>query len=199
MATFGNTSIETGITRFTSRDTKSAVKFTLSEAGLVSKITAHIYRDPGNSYDGYCKCDIYADDAGSPGALKGETNEVLVDWTSGDWGDFTFATAVSLTAGDYWLTLHVGDDTVHQIVAYSTFISSDAGGTNQFDLRAEDEYDDGAEDPYGTVGGLNDWTASIYATYTPVAVEVAEPLIQALTRAGQARSRAAFKSTFQLD
>jgi len=133
-------------------DGSSACKFTLSEAGDVSSIS---WYGKLNSGSGNLKCVIYADSSGYPGAVKGVTNAIVITTTE-QWWTATFAVAVSLTAGTYWLAWTSDSSTAYY---YNT------GTTNQR-YSVSDTYSDGVADPYPAGGTGQARVISIYATYT---------------------------------
>jgi hypothetical protein len=99
-ATFGNTTAgddQVGVTG----DGVFTSKFTLSEAGSVSKLTARVQAVGGTHH---LKGMIYDDNGTSAYALtiQGVSNEQDITTTRG-WFDLTFATPVSLAAGNWWL------------------------------------------------------------------------------------------------
>lgn len=143
-------------------------KFTLTEAGTVSKLT--IYCD--NQGSGYQACNakglIYAADGsgGRPSTLKAASGAVAVSANqAAGWVDFTLSVSVALAAGDYWL----GG-------------MADASGTGWrmygqipggYDYAASDTYSDGPADPCSTTldgGSPYEGTAllSVYATYLSI-------------------------------
>jgi len=155
MGTFGNTTAETGSNAGLD-NFKVAGKFTLSEAGAVSKLTAR-YSNGASACA--IKGFICANNAGSPGALLGTTNEVAVAANAtADFRDLAFASAINLTAADYWLGI-IGNDN-----ATGFDLKFAASGGNM--AYKSDTYSDGASDPFGTPLGTDVAKFAIYATYT---------------------------------
>ena len=76
--TFGRTSIGDS-TRAMSADTKAGSKFTANGSGPLSSLTVRCRR---TSTTGYIKAALYADSAGSPGALLAQTVAVSCNTTS---------------------------------------------------------------------------------------------------------------------
>lgn len=157
-ATFGNTADPSAysVAKY-SVDQANLVKFTLSEAGTVSKITMYC-RNDGTAVN--AKCLLYDDDgaSGEPSTLLGATNAVSLTSTAG-WVDFTFATPVVLSAGNYWLGHVSGGEKVW--IYYAT-----ASGFNyRYDTSFSSYATPGAWDIAGD-GHLADTTLAIYATYT---------------------------------
>lgn len=167
MATFGNTTAETGSLAGWP-DEKIASKFTLPVAGLVSKLTGYI---SNASSACYAKGIIYSDNSGVPNALQGAGSNATSIPVNGSsvWFDFTFATPISLAAGVYWLGC-IGDSaaTAFDLRANT---SAAAGSGN----RNADTYSDGPDASWGTNFPAT-WSFAIYATYTTASDRT--PLIQ---------------------
>ncbi len=108
MSTFGRTSLGASSALFF-QNRINGCKATLSEDGDVTKLTIHC-RGRGTGGNSKVRGVIYTDSSG-PDALRGVTSEVTVlqDAAEAD-VDLTFSSAVSLTAGDYWLMLWQGDN-----------------------------------------------------------------------------------------
>jgi len=153
MATFGYTTKGTaGETTVAER--MFAGRFTLTEDGVITKITAYLIAREK------MKITIYNDDGGSPGSpttLEATTNEVDVPLATDGWVDFTFAVNPTLPAGIYHLAI-LGSNIGTQKIVY------DAGAVEQ--CHYKDITYDGAPDPFGASTHL-DRVYSIYATYTP--------------------------------
>jgi hypothetical protein len=99
--TFGNTNIGT-IQDGNDANAKSASYFKCSQTGTVTDIFAYVAR-VGAAGNGAAA--IYADNAGSPGALIASTNQATVG-TAYSWVDFHLPSPVSVTAGTgYWLAI----------------------------------------------------------------------------------------------
>ena len=121
-------------------------KFALTEDGILTKITAFV---KSSSSTDNVQCGIYD----SSYNLKGTTNEASVG-TSFSWVDFSFASPLSLTSGDYFIT--IGHDT-------RLYFKYDPGSTDQTEYRG---WTYGIwPDPAG-FDSSQDWEMSIYATYT---------------------------------
>jgi hypothetical protein len=156
-ATFGNTTVGASST-YSSPDYVLASRFTLSADGAVSKVTASV-KGSGTSGSQALRAVVYADFGGAPAGLKGTSQEVLVSWNAGRaWVDFTFATPLSLPAGDYWLGLHAGPR-IGDALTYYAYDVLVGGQRTKYDT-----YSNGASDPFGTATS-KDRTMSVYATY----------------------------------
>ena len=156
MATFGKLTNGANQTQNTN-DRATVSKFTLSEAGSVTKLTIRCWVGT-NARN--AKGVIYADSGGAPGALQGETNQVSVSNTSEQANDFTFATPVAVTALDWWLGIIWDADAAPD----DFYVSHDATVNER--QRVNITYPT-APDPFGaptaTQGPLD-----VYATYTPL-------------------------------
>ena len=71
-------------------------KVTLSQAATIQSLSFYV-----NALGGQLRLGLYANNAGSPGALKASTNQFTA--TSTGWNTQNVVTPVSLTAGTYWL------------------------------------------------------------------------------------------------
>lgn len=161
MAVFGNQNIESTLGT-PGANTKNASKFTLSEAGTVSKLTMYCANTGASKSAGNAKGIIYSDAAGAPNALKGTSNEVAFAYAqAAGWVDFTFATPVLLAPGNYWLGI-ITDATAPGCGVYR-------GSTGGYREWNADTYSDGPADPWGTHANAGTFPYSIYATYTSAA------------------------------
>lgn len=156
MPTFGQTTTGSGGSVPATTDRYWASKFTLSEDGAVTKVTAFFDYDAGNtsSAGDNGKAVIYADSSGSPGALVGVSSAVAIGA-----GDQTvdFPLTASLTAGDYWLGI-VTDSFNSRLHTFST-----TGGNY---VRKESLTYASPGDPMGTPDATGSNIFGIYATYT---------------------------------
>lgn len=121
-------------------------KFTLTEAGTVTKITVYLNRVGTDSL----KVRIVIYDASY--VKKGESDERVFTIALDDWYDFS--ASISLVAGDYWLVAwsDIGVQSFYDVI-----------GTQIYGIDAETY--NAAPNPW--VPTLYDRTMSIYATYTP--------------------------------
>lgn len=159
MATFGKTDIG-GTADALPANYEIVCKYTLGENGDVSKLTMYVDGSPNGAAQ--IKGIIYSDSSG-PSAFLGATNESsIAAGQAAGWIDLTFASPVSLTAGDYWLGIHAGGTT-----AFNAYYS--AVGTRDYKSQS---YASGQTNPYGTPTGSDTKTYSLYATYTPSAASV---------------------------
>jgi hypothetical protein len=176
MSTFGQT---TGTTYFAG-DTHDAVllgKYTLAEDGDVSKLTAYIGNQGAGHGACYVMAVIYNDDgsAGAPSTLVGTGSATLIaDNAAAANVDLAFASAVSLTAGDWWLGW-ISDTNCDGL---QTYVSAATGGAWYF---TGDTYVDGpanpcSSPPYAT--GAHKLV--VFATYTVTASGIAIPLLNHL-------------------
>jgi hypothetical protein len=153
-------------------------KFTLTEAGTVSKLT--IYCD--NQGSGYQACNakglIYAADGsgGRPSTLKAASGAVAVSANqAAGWVDFTLS--VALAAGDYWL----GGMADASGTGWRMYGQTSGG----YIYAASDTYSDGPADPCSTTlygGSPHEGTSlvCVYATYTTTPSGISIPLLNHL-------------------
>lgn len=155
MPTFGRTTPYTSSAP-NSTDRCWVSKFTLSEAGNVTKLTAFFDYDAGQSSAAgdNVKAVIYADSSGSPGALLAVSSGVAIP--AGD-QTIDFTVSVSLTAGDYWLGI-VADSTNSRINAQ--------GGSSGNYARQESLTYASPASTFGTPAATGTNEFGIYATYT---------------------------------
>lgn len=121
-------------------------KFTLSEAGDLTKISAYLKWGEAN-----CKAGIYSDNVGVPNALLANSGEVAV--SAEQWYDFTLS--YSASAATYWLVIIDAGDSHYY---YS------AGSSNQFVY--ESVVYGAFPNPFPTPDGYQSRAMSIYANYT---------------------------------
>jgi hypothetical protein len=131
-------------------DIASACKFSLTEAGNITKISAYTRRNVAG--DKYCKTLIYSDVAGAPTTLLATSDAVLI--VSVGWYDFTIS--YSASAGTYWLVM---------ITDTGIDVYYDAGGVNQSCWKTVFTYASPAN-PFGAPSGYADRNTSIHADYT---------------------------------
>jgi len=152
VATFGQTSAGTASSP-TSADRYWASKYTLTEDGDVTQVTAFFDFDAGNSSTaGTGKAVIYADSSGSPGALMGVSSAVSIP--AGD-QVVDFPLTVSLTAGDYWLGIVTE--------SFGPRLNEATGGSY---VRKESLTYASPADPMGTASASGTANFAVYATYT---------------------------------
>ncbi len=148
--TFGRTSVGDS-TRAMSADTKVASKFTANGSGPLSSLTVRCRR---TSSTGNIKAALYADSAGSPGALLAETTAVSCG-TSAAWRTFVFAegtepTVVNGTA--YWIAISSAGAYTYTMLSTGTNLEYN-----------NDTYSNGFSDPFGASSYYSDEMCA-YAT-----------------------------------
>ena len=151
--TFGNiniggTAVEQAI------DTLWACKFSLTERGYVSKLTAYLL---GSSPQATVKAAIYDDDSNKPNNIVAIMSTEFTIAKTLEWHDLILDSPVMLDAGDYWLAVHHGDRVAN--LYYAT------GAADQWQSITVD-YAGGPPASWGTSASWSAWEASIYATYT---------------------------------
>ena len=165
MSTFGNTSTsgisalsplyDSGMGSFNVRG-----KFALTEAGDVSKVSAYI----DNQGDGHQACDIRVgiyDDDGSEGlaaTLMDSATLAVSDNQAAGWVDIEFSSAVSLTAGNWWLAIQ-GSASADGCMMYGQ------AGSGLLHVSI-DAWADGMDSPPATPFFGDAYNLCIYATYT---------------------------------
>jgi len=164
VATFGNTSTSGAAAGGSLYDGGSFLcrgKFTLSEAANVSKLS--IYLD--NQGSGHAACNVRAgiyDDDGASGkaaTLKGSKEVSITDNMAVQHVDFTFASPVSLAAGDWWLAIE-GDRNAGGCRLYAQTASA------TFHVSYEDYGSDLPDPPTDPFYTNSNQLVCMYATYT---------------------------------
>jgi len=154
MATFGRTDNTSASEQGT--DSIVATKFTVAEAGTITKITAYVYATNGTPIS----MAIYADNgSGNPGTkLAEDSGSATADGTT-QWYECNVSYA--FVAGTYHLAVWAGN-----AVTMSAFWL--AGSTNQAAFKSGETFRTWPS-PYGTPAAQLDREFCIYATYTPAA------------------------------
>jgi hypothetical protein len=118
-----------------------------------------MYLQPGGtSGQQLLKGVVYADQAGTPGALLAVSNELSFSSTnSAGWYDLSFPSPVALQPGTYWIGVMSG-------------VTANVAGfrwNNVAGARAinSDTYSSGPGNPFGTAT-IDSEQMSVYATYT---------------------------------
>jgi hypothetical protein len=158
MGTIGNSSSSYTQTNNADANYKRATRFLCPESGNVATVSLYCSCDSGGA--GTWKAVIYADSAGSPGALSGTSAEVSTSaGSSRAWRTATFSSPVAVTAGSYyWIGFISG-------TGYLNYhVTSGTTGTGKYNA---DTYSGGAADPFGSATNLSPPTMLIYGTITP--------------------------------
>ncbi len=133
-------------------------KYTLSEQGRFSKVSAYLADNTSVTGGQSLRAAIYADAAGVPGALEAQSSVVTVpDGKAAGWVDFPISPGVTLPAGTYWIVLQAGTRNNG-----SRRYGDSLAGAERYNA---DAFSDGIADPFGTAG-IGGWSWSLYATYT---------------------------------
>ena len=127
-------------------------KFSATEAGTVTKISAYIRALSGTAN---VRVAIYSDNSGVPGTLLAQSGAVSVG-TTASWVNFTLSCNVSASAS-YWLILQWDS---------SITIYFASGATSQFAYTPQ-SYASGFPNSW-TRASYTNWKQSIYATYTSI-------------------------------
>ncbi len=156
--TFGTTTpgalVDTATANF-----KEVSKFTAPQAGNVVKVTGYVSGLGAGSGSQPVRAVMYANSGGNPGALLGVSNAVTV--TAGQawgWVDFTFPTAVPVSAGTVWMGYIAGTTSDLTQLRYDSVANDLRYNTNTGGYAA------GPTNPFGspfTVG----FHYSMYGTY----------------------------------
>ena len=146
---------------------------TLPAAGSVSKLSVYAVPGINSPSPQTLKAVIYADSAGSPGALLATGTEVTYTGnTNGSgWFSLPLATPVKLAAGTYWLGFITGATTKGMGYRYDSVANSRAYNENSFT--------GGPTNPFGAATKDSE-QASLYAQYTPTAQSSSPPVNTAL-------------------
>jgi hypothetical protein len=165
-------------------DYKYGNKYTLSERGSVTKITAYMKGNGGTGTQKF-KTMIYAADgtAGGPGTLLATSQEVTVAGNAAPgMVDFPINPKVSLNAGDYWIAQLSGPD------GGQACLSGTGGGPNSFNVNP---YGSGPSNPFNASAAISTspetWTlAATYETDTTApTITVPAPItVEASSAAG---------------
>jgi hypothetical protein len=164
-ATSAQTAVVAGVFGFTSvggnsdvigADRKRVVRVQFSAAGSVSKLSMYL-APTGTAGQQVLKGVVYSDQAGSPGALLGVSNELTFHSTdTAGWYDLVFPSAVWLQSGTYWIGLISGGTSNVTGFRYANVTGSRALNSNA--------YSAGPSNPFGTAT-TDAEQMSIYATY----------------------------------
>lgn len=157
-ATFGKTDPGTAAANNASANYERLTRYALPQAGSVQSISIYLDGASGVGTTQPLKAVLYTDAAGTPGALKATSNEVII--TAGapaGWVEFALPAPVALAAGNYWLGVFSGAGDV------ARYYRDGSGGASNFVART---YTSGPIDPYAG-GTAATWAIAIYASYTP--------------------------------
>jgi len=158
MAIFGNNSEATGSSDAVYANSKIATKATLTETGLVSKLSLWCFNGASDPIS--VRSGIYTNHASVyPLNLVAGTGgtAVVAGSQTLQWKDITFATPVELTAGTYWLAVQADSYGDQLAIHYSTVAASGAW--------IADTYSDGIGSTWGG-STTNSVYTQLYATYT---------------------------------
>ncbi len=133
-------------------NTQHATRVTLAADTTINSISAYIYGDDEKGV----RYAIYADAAGEPGALLGQTNSSSTPHETWAWKTIYLQNAVQLTAGDYWLA--VSFEKSNDGYRYNS-----SGGDSR--VRNYDAENNGYLNPWGASDAVDTRQISIYATF----------------------------------
>jgi hypothetical protein len=186
-ATMGKLDDGTGVTDDTV-DRKAVSSFTAASSGTLQSATMRVWLSATGSCN--LRAVVYADSAGSPGALLATSDEEVVNWTTEQavTCDFSGGAQISIVSGTtYWIGFHHSDPGALNFKA-------SRGATADLVASQQDTYSGGASDPFGTVflqPGPND----LYVTYGESGGGDALPTGAVTDSAGNTWTRKAFKGT----
>jgi hypothetical protein len=136
---------------------KQVRQITLSGSAAVSKLSMYLRNQNGSAQ--VIRPVIYADSAGSPGALVAMGPEYTIpNGTAAGWFDMAFASNIELSSGTYYIGFIAGS-TQSAEFAYDTSASTR--------WYSADTYSDGASDPFGAPTNDSE-SISVYATTMPL-------------------------------
>jgi subtilisin family serine protease len=174
---FGKTTVGASSDVF-SANRKRVNRYALSTTASLTKLS--IYLAPTTtSGQQVLKGVVYADSGGAPGALLGTTEQLtFTSAGAAGWYDMSFASALKLTAGNYWIGVIAGTSARVAGFRYDSVSSSRDYNTNS--------YASGPSNPFGSVTTDSE-QMSLYATYAPQAVptNTAPPTITGTAQQGQ--------------
>jgi hypothetical protein len=183
-ATFGTTTVGDLRDGGMFANYKIVHRATLSAAGAVTKLS--LYATPGihSPAPQSLRALIYADSAGSPGALLAAGPEVVYrgNVNGAGWFELPLSEPVNLAPGVYWIGFITGSETGGMGYAFQSASGSRAYNVNGFSS--------GPTNPFGSATKDSE-QASIYATYTPtgsgpsVPENTAPPKISGTAQQGQ--------------
>jgi hypothetical protein len=154
--TFGLTTVGTRSDQMLP-DRKRVDHFQLTVAASVSKLTMYL-APTGTSGQQVMKGVVYADQAGSPGALVAVSNPLTFHTIDGaGWYDLVFPAPVSLQAGTYWIGVISGGT-----ANVAGFRWNSVAGARAYNVNS---YSSGPTNPFGTPT-IDSEQMSIYATYS---------------------------------
>ncbi len=183
VGTFGKTSVGGSSDSF-APNRKRVSAYALPVAGSVTKLS--IYLAPGGaSGKQVLEGVLYADSSGKPGALLGVSSPLtFMSTNAAGWYDLTFAAALNLPAGTYWMGVITGAG-----ANVAGFRYDSVSGSRQYNSNT---YTSGPTNPFGATTTDSE-QASLYATYTgsappPPPVNSEPPAITGTPRDGQTLS-----------
>ncbi|HEV7584507.1 MAG TPA: S8 family serine peptidase [Solirubrobacteraceae bacterium] len=155
--TFGKATVG-GSTDAYAADRKRVSRYTLSIAASVSKLS--IYLAPTTTAgEQLLEGLIYADSAGSPGALLATSSQLTFKSTNvAGWYDLPFSTPPILAAGNYWIGVITGA-TSH----VAGFRYDSVAGSRDYNTNI---YTSGPSNPFGALTSDSEQT-SLFASYSP--------------------------------
>ena len=141
-------------------DVELVSQATPAQAGTINLARAYLDGNGTGVGSQACKFIVYSDNAGSPDALLGVSDEVTVaDGQAAAWVDFTFSTPIVLSdANPIWIGLFVGDSAVPTIQARYT---APGPTSSKYDVQT---YGTAPDDPWvnsGNIGQTYSWYVAV--------------------------------------
>ena len=163
-ATFGNNAATTAVYATAPANYLGVGKYALAVNGSVSAMS--VYGRGPSSGTQKIRLVIYSDNNGSPGALRGITDEITLSGTGNVWYSANLTGgSVSMTPGNYWLGVWFG---TRSGTAYGRWYSATSGGSMYYVAGGGTYSSSGTPaTPCPSGGGTAASNPCIYATFTP--------------------------------
>jgi hypothetical protein len=157
MATLGYDGITPAFNSFTTVSAlrRGATKFTATEAGTITAVQFNLdYSQDELMFE------CFADAAGSPGALIGNSPPQQQIIAPGPYTMVWSGLSIPFSAGPIWLGWHSN-------TSFTSHVNEFDGGGASYAFKNGVAFTDPAVDPFGTPDGTDDRLLAILATYTP--------------------------------
>jgi hypothetical protein len=155
--TFGKTTVGTACGDSFATNRKRVNKYPLSTNASISQLSIYL-KPTGVSGSQVLNGVIYTDSNNTPGSLLATSNQLTFSSSNAaGWYNLTFASPVSLNAGNYWLGAITGDTGNVAGFCYDSVSNSRSFNSNT--------YSSGPSNPFG-VASIDSEQMSLYASYT---------------------------------
>jgi hypothetical protein len=156
-STCGKTTVG-GSSDYFGLERKRVNRCTLPEAAAISKLSVYL-APTGTAGEQVLEGIVYADNAGSPQALLGVTEQLTFKSTAAaGWYQLPFATALKLAAGNYWIGVITG-----ATAKVAGFRFDSVSGARDYNANS---YSSGPSNPFGAAT-IDSEQMSLFATFTP--------------------------------